>query len=217
MERNFLTVFLYFSGATMNKSLIIFFLACASSAQAATETRLEVPVTYHPNAGVVEHVKNKCQIEDMLQTRVGAVLRRLNGTGSGIVESNEDPAGDQVLRLKITHVLGVGGGAWSGPKGITLSAELLEGDKVVRHTKINRWSVGGMFGTFKGTCEILALSADAISKDLSRWVRNPGYRVVEENAPKEHEAPTAEPGGGNNTDAEAPVVQTPETLPVDDN
>jgi hypothetical protein len=196
----------------MNKSLFMVLLACASSAQAVTETRLEVPVTYHPDAAVVEHVKNECQIEDMLQNRVGAVLRRLNGTGSGLVESEEDPAGDQVLRLKITHVLGVAGGAWSGPKGITLSAELLDGDKVVRQTKINRWSVGGMFGTLMGTCEILALSADAISKDLSRWIRHAPEPSVDEHAP----APTAE-ASDEISAPEAPVVQTPETLPVNDN
>jgi len=90
--------------------------------------------------------------------------------------------------------LGVGGGAWSGPKAITVNADLLDASgKVIRHTKINRWSMGGMFGGFKGTCSILDRSAAAIGKDLSRWVRDPSYQIVEEAAPKEAEAaPTSE-------------------------
>lgn len=191
----------------MNKLLLTILLAYASTTQAVTATRLEVPVTYHPNAGVVESVKNECQIEDMLKTRVGGVLGKLNGTGNGMLETGADPAGDNVLRLKITHVLGVGGGAWSGPKAITLTAELLEDGKVVRQTKINRWSVGGVFGAFKGTCTILERSADAISKDLSRWVRNPAYKIVEEAAPKEAAAPTP------NVDA-APPADAPRATPA---
>lgn len=159
---------------------------------AATATRLEIPVTYHPNAGVVENVRKECHIEEMLARHVGGVLGKLNSTGSGTLESSDDPAGDRILRLQITHVLGVGGGAWSGPKAITVMAELLENGKVMRQTKINRWSAGGVFGAFKGTCSILERSAVAIGKDLSRWVRDPSYKVVDEPAPKEAQATTTE-------------------------
>ena len=83
--------------------------------------------------------------------------------------------------------------------------ELLENGKVVRQTKINRWSVGGVFGAFKGTCTILERSADAISKDLSRWVRNASYAIVDEPAPKEAvESPM---------DAPRPVEATPSDDP----
>jgi len=62
----------------------------------------------------------------MLAKRVGDVLGKQNASGKGTIEAGDDSAGDQVLRLQITHVLGVGGGAWSGPKAITVIAELLE-------------------------------------------------------------------------------------------
>lgn len=189
----------------MKKLLPLMFFAYATAPLAVTATRLEVPVTYHPNAGVVASVRSECQIEDMLATRVGRVLGKLNKTDSGTVNTGADPSGDNVLRLQITHVLGVGGGAWSGPKAITLTAELLENGKVVRQTKINRWSVGGVFGAFKGTCTILERSADAISKDLSRWVRNASYVIVDEPAPKEVvESPM---------DAPRPVEATPSDEP----
>ncbi|AIY41943.1 hypothetical protein LT85_2785 [Collimonas arenae] len=168
---------------------------CTVAFAGAGGTLLEVPVTYHPDAGVVEKVKQECQIENMLSHRVGPVLAKLNKGGDGTVATGADAAGANLLRLQITHVLGVGGGAWSGPKAITVAADLLDADgKVLRHTKINRWSVGGMFGAFKGTCTILDRSAAAIAKDLSRWVRDPSYQVADEPEPKEAEAaPVAVP------------------------
>ena len=184
----------------MKKLLPVILFVNASAALAAS-TMLEVPVTYHPNAGVVAAVKQECQIETMLSTRVGAMLAKLNKTGDGTIESGLEASDSTVLRLQITHILGVGGGAWTGPKAITLTAELLENGKQVRQTKINRWSVGGVFGAFKGTCTILERSADAITKDLNRWVRNPSYKIIEQPAPKE----ALEAGG----EVEKPLVATP--------
>ena len=108
------------------KNWLPIFLIYSTTTFAASATYLEVPVTYHPKAGVVENVKKECQIEEMLAKRVGDVLGKQNASGKGTIEAGADSAGDQVLRLQITHVLGVGGGAWSGPKAITVIAELLE-------------------------------------------------------------------------------------------
>ncbi|MFC5474723.1 hypothetical protein [Paraherbaspirillum soli] len=172
----------------MKKLFVIGMLTYGASTLAAGNTLLETPVTYHPDAGVVESVKNECHIEDMLARRVGPVLAKLNKTGDGTIATGTKTAGADLLRLQITHVLGVGGGAWSGPKAITVTADLLdEHGKVTRHTKINRWSMGGMWGGFKGTCSILDRSAVAIGKDLGRWVHDPAFQIAEEPAPKETE------------------------------
>lgn len=84
---------------------------------------------------------------------VGATVHRYgpsgfskrNKGGPGTVAVGADTGGSQVLRLQISHVLGIGGGAWTGPKAITVNAELLEDGKVVRNTKVNRWSIGGFW------------------------------------------------------------------------
>ena len=178
----------------MKRLLPLILLASAPTLHAAT-TLLEVPVTYHPNADVVAKVKEECQIESMLANRVGTMMAKLNKTGNGTTPAGVEIPDSALLRLQITHVLGVGGGAWSGPKAITVTAELLENGKLVRQTKINRWSVGGVWGAFKGTCTILDRSAIAIAKDMARWVRNPGYQIVEQPVPAEaaEAKPEAEP------------------------
>jgi hypothetical protein len=164
----------------------------ATSAFAAGQVLLETPVTYAPGAGVVEQIRNECHIEDMLTRHVGTALRKINRTGDGTIASQTDPGDAKVLRLQITHVLGVGGGAWSGPKATTVTADLIENGKVTRHTKITHWSVGGVWGAFKGSCSILDRTTIMISKDLSRWVRDPSYEIKEEAPPTEASGPTAQ-------------------------
>ncbi|WP_224015105.1 hypothetical protein [Paraburkholderia tropica] len=176
----------------MKKLLLTALCFSTTSAFAASQVLLETPVTYAPGASVVEQIKDECHIEDMLTRHVGAVLRKINRTGDGTISSQVDAGDARILRLQITHVLGVGGGAWSGPKATTVSADLIENGKVIRHTKINRWSVGGVWGAFKGSCSILDRTTIVISKDLSRWVRDPSYVIKEEEPPKEASAPAAQ-------------------------
>ncbi|WP_244145336.1 hypothetical protein [Paraburkholderia mimosarum] len=180
----------------MKRSLLAALCFSTTSAFASSQVLLETPVTYAPDAGVVQKIKDECHIEDMLTRHVGTALRKINKTGDGTIASEADAGDAKVLRLQITHVLGVGGGAWSGPKATTVSADLIEGGKVTRHTKINRWSVGGVWGAFKGSCSILDRTTIVISKDLSRWVRDPSYEIKEEAPPKEASAPTAETDSG---------------------
>ena len=176
----------------MKRLFLIGLCLSTTSAFAVPPVLLETPVTYAPDASVVEQVRNECHIEDMLTQHVGDVLRKLNRTGDGTVASQTDAGDARILRLQITHVLGVGGGAWSGPKATTVSADLIEDGKVTRHTTINRWSVGGVWGAFKGTCSILDRTTVVIAKDLSRWVREPSYEIKEEAPPKEASAPAAQ-------------------------
>lgn len=181
---------------TKSSALFIALALCGAGACAAGSPRpvlLETPVTYHPNADVSEKIRQECKIEDMLTQRVVPALARGNKGRDGTIPAGTAPGDASVLRLQITYVLGVGGGAWSGPKAITVAAELLDDGKVVRQTKINRWTTGGMFGGFKGTCALLDRSAAAIGKDLGLWVRDPSYKVAEDAEPKQPagESPSA--------------------------
>lgn len=176
----------------MKKLTLALCLAGIAATGAQAATRLEVPVTYMANAEAVEDTKRDCKIEEMLSSRIGPMLGKLYKIDNGTVAVGVDPAGDKVLRVQITHVLGAGGGAWSGPKAITVLAELLEGGKVAHYTKINEWTTGGLFGGYMGTCAILERSANAITKDLDEWVQTPSTKIDEQPAPKGAPVPSAE-------------------------
>lgn len=176
---------------------------CAAGAQAGV--RLEVPITYMANAEAVEGTKRDCKIEEMLSSRIGPMLAKLYKIDKGTVDVGTDPGGDKVLRIQISHVLGAGGGAWSGPKAITIVAELLDGGQVTYYTKINEWTTGGVFGGYMGTCAILERSANALTKDLSEWVQNPVTKVEEKPAPKGAPLPSAD---ATRASASAPLPAT---------
>jgi len=185
-------------------------LAIASTAFAADKVLLELPVTYTADASVVQPVREQCEIEDKLTRHVGAALAKLNRSGPGTVTSAAEAGDASVLKIQISHILGVGGGAWSGPKAVTVYATLTEKDGTQRKTRINRWSVGGFWGGFKGTCSIIERCTVAIGKDLQRWVSDASYVVKDEGPPKEETPANAEKSPGepavNDGKASPPVT-----------
>ena len=183
----------------MRSRLRILGLVAAASlalpAMAVDKVLLETPVTYDPNAGVARPVREQCDIEGLLAKRVGAALAKRARMADATVAAGAAAAGTPVLRLTITHVLGVGGGAWSGPKAITLRAELLDGKTVTRQQKVNRWSMGGFWGGFKGTCSILDRTATRLAKDLTQWSYDPRFKMDEDEAPPKADEPAAQAQG----------------------
>ncbi|MCX9156403.1 hypothetical protein OPU71_09740 [Niveibacterium sp. 24ML] len=158
--------------------------AFAQSAFAADRVVLMTPVTYTPDSSIVQKVKDECQPEQQVARQVESALNKKFGGGSPIT-SLADANGAQVMKIQVSHVLGVGGGAWSGPKAITVYVDLLENGKVVRKTRVNRWSTGGMWGGFKGTCSILDRCAAALAKDLTRWAADPNVKLEDDAVPKD--------------------------------
>ncbi len=150
----------------MNKIALSVLLAVSTSAF-ADGAALVTPVTYAPEASVVQKVRQECQLENRLASDINAAL--VNTT---------TPAGKQ-LRVTILDVMGVGGGAWSGPKAISLRVELLSGDKVERSTRLTRTTTGGAFGGFKGTCAMLERDSATLGKDVARWAGNESYTTGE--------------------------------------
>lgn len=138
----------------------------ASLAFADSKVLLETPVVYAADAAVAAPVREQCKVESLLERDVGKAL-------GGTVAAGAEAEGARSMRLKITFVLGVGGGAFSGPKGVTIDADLVESGKVLRSTHLTRTTTGGPGAMFKGTCAILERSTEALAKDLARWAKEP--------------------------------------------
>ncbi|STQ91342.1 hypothetical protein [Iodobacter fluviatilis] len=161
------------------KLVIMLLMLGSATVMASEKTYLETPVLYLPDASVIKRVKEECNVEELLTKRVGSSLAHLN-RAEGTVSADVTRVDGNVLRLRIARVTGVGGGGFSGPKSITVVAELLENGKVQRQSRLNRWSVGGFWGGFRGTCSILDRTAIAIGKDLARWVKDASYTIKED-------------------------------------
>ncbi|MEE9608383.1 MAG: hypothetical protein V3U03_11650 [Myxococcota bacterium] len=124
-------------------------------------------IPFADGSGASDKVKSECRLE----SRVPEFLSKF----AGDVELVEGRPGNQgrVLEMSITHVHAPSGGAFSGPKILTVKGRLLEDGKEISNFTATRYSGGGVFGGYKGTCSIVGRCAKAIGKDISKWLQNP--------------------------------------------
>jgi hypothetical protein len=129
---------------------------------------VEVPARLDPSAPITEATRRECDVPGLvgnhvladLQTRIGMGVLPLQGT---------EPATGKVLRLTVVSARGVGGGGWSGPKSMTVRAEIAEAGKVLGGFTAHRGSRGGVWGGVSGTCAIFERIAIALGKDIGGW------------------------------------------------
>jgi hypothetical protein len=124
-------------------------------------------IPFAESSGASQKLKEECQLE----TRVPQFLSQY-ADGIELVDGELGSAG-RVLKLRISHVRATGGGAFSGPKTVTVEGRLSENGKPLGSFTATRYSGGGVFGGYKGTCSIVARCAKAIGKDIAEWLRNP--------------------------------------------
>ncbi|HEY5658794.1 MAG TPA: hypothetical protein VIY27_13475 [Myxococcota bacterium] len=113
----------------------------------------------------------KIQDECELQNKVPHFL----DTYSDRVELVDGPLGKsgRTLELKITGVHAPGGGAFSGAKWMKVEGVLRENGREIGNFEATRYSGGGVWGAYKGTCAIVGRCAKTIGKDIAQWLENP--------------------------------------------
>lgn len=154
------------------------FLGISAACQAGDKIFVQVPALLDPAAPIVESVKRECGVELLVGNHVFQKVNERIGAAEQI-QDVERPAADKILRLTILSVQGVGGGAWSGAKAITIRADVTQGGQVLRSTVLRRQSRGGAFGGMSGTCTIIERVAIALGEDVAGWLAitpaaNPG-------------------------------------------
>jgi len=157
-------------------------LVCLSFAANAEDTVYTVArsVPFAENSMASADVKASCTLD----TRLPQFIQEAAKRGIEVVISDEplENVEGKVLQLRIIHVLGTGGGAWSGAKSVTVEGELIENGEVIGSFTGSRYSGGGAFGGFKGTCDILGRCIKALGKDIAGWLRNPTMNAMLGNA-----------------------------------
>jgi hypothetical protein len=120
-------------------------------------------------SGAGSKVKAECKLE----TKLGHFISEFAKGAVTLTSEPIDETQGRLLVLEIIGVVGPGGGAWSGAKSVTVDGKLLEDGEVVGTFKAARYSGGGAFGGYKGTCSILGRCVKAIGKDIAGWLKNP--------------------------------------------
>jgi hypothetical protein len=148
----------------MNRLLTAALVAAAAGAHAGEPISLLVPVTYADYAGVLLKNRKVCALDEELAKDIGAEIEH-RAQRPGTTQSAAGP----VLKVAIVGSDGIGGGGWTGPKSLSVRAELVAGDTVLGTKTVTRRGRSGLAGAFEGTCGILRdLSAD-IARDIVAW------------------------------------------------
>jgi hypothetical protein len=151
------------------------FLACIGvplAAGAAGSITVSKQAAFDPRLSVPDAVRAECD----LPNKVSRFVQEYSQKGFDKVTLADRVSAStpgQALALKIVGLTGTGGGAWSGPKHVTVEGTLWENGKVKGTFTATRYSGGGAFGGYKGTCAILGRCTKAIGKDVASWLQAP--------------------------------------------
>lgn len=148
--------------------LILGLMAWSGFALAGDAVQVQRVISYAEDADVRQAVVDECA----LQTKIPVFLSKYSKKSVTLVDGDLSMEGRR-LELSITNAFASGGGAWSGAKSVTVKGQLFDGDVVIGDFVATRYSTGGFFGGFKGTCSIVGRCGKAIAKDISQWLKNP--------------------------------------------
>jgi len=159
---------------------------CASNATAPTPTQavqqtgagtlVIKPIEFNKDAYIRDAVKQECKLIDKLTLFIEE--NAATQYAQIITDSAAIPEDAQVLSIEIGQVQGAAGGAWSGPKQVLINGTLTKNGKVLGDFKARRYSGGGMFGAYKGTCAILGRCVRTLGSDVAKWLTHPTSKAM---------------------------------------
>lgn len=153
--------------------LVLLSLAAAMSVTAQEVTTLVIPskVAFAKDCRVNDKVRKECQLEE----KTLQFIKEFNRSNYSNLVTEKPASGDyHVLTAEIIEVMGAGGGAWSGAKSLKVKGTLTDSQgKVLGSFEAGRYSGGGAFAGYKGTCSIMGRCTKAIGKDIGIWLSSP--------------------------------------------
>ena len=144
-------------------------LAVAALPAAADTVKIQRSIPFGSTAQVTAAVRDSCQ----LQTKVPEFIKESAGASVELVDGPLNRKLGRVLEMEISEVHAAGGGAFSGPKWMTVKGELFDRGKQIGSFRAKRFTTGGAFGAFKGTCSIIGRCTKALGQDIAGWLAAP--------------------------------------------
>ena len=146
--------------------------AAATPARTSGTLYMDKKIPYAKGLNVPLAIKAECQLDEKVPEFVQSYAKddysKIDLAGKASTKSS-----GRVLVMQITDISNLGGGAWTGPKFVTIEGTLWQDGKVAGNFRGTRYSSGGAWGGYKGTCAILGRCAKALGKDVADWMNNP--------------------------------------------
>lgn len=128
-------------------------------------------VPYAEDADVQRKIREEC-VE--LNTQFAQFIREFAAERRIDVVSGDNHTDSGLeLRMEITHAVSHGN-AWIGhQKGSAARGALYRDGERIATVRARRFSMGGAFAGFKGSCSVLGRTVKAMGKDVGYWLANP--------------------------------------------
>ena len=147
-------------------------LLCCATPAIAAEIHVLDPVPYSESAYIADNIKAECRIGAQLASALGKDAPR-HGNSIVFAGGPLDTGSGRVLQLELVEAQSAGN-AFSGHfKSATARGVLFQDGQKVAAVTARRTSRGGAFAGFKGSCDVLERTVNAIGRDLAQWLGNP--------------------------------------------
>lgn len=136
---------------------------------------MESKIPFKDGAFIKQAIKSECSLQSELANSIKA---HANNYDISMVSDGNSSGSEYQLKVEIVDAVsqgsGFGGMIGQGHRKLTKveGSLYLKGKKLATFRGM-RVSGGGYFGRFKSSCAVLAGTANALGKDIARWLNEP--------------------------------------------
>jgi hypothetical protein len=141
-------------------------VACAMPAQA--HVRVQVPAILHRDAPIEDSVRAECNVGQLIGNGVFQKVNEVLKGDAAPMAMPETAGEDPFLKLTLVAVHGEGGSRLSGAKNVIVRVDLLVKGRIAATKDFMRGT--SVMGSLGGTCSQLESIADALGKDIAKWL-----------------------------------------------
>lgn len=146
-------------------------LGFAGAGYGADSVVIASSIPYSESADIQRKVREECT---ELHGQFAQYIREY-AAERGVPVEFGDPAAatGRVLRVELTNAVSQGNAFLGHNKGTSSRGTLLQDGVEVASFRATRYSMGGAFGGFKGSCSVLGRTVRAMGQDIGNWLANP--------------------------------------------
>lgn len=146
-------------------------LGFAGAGQAADTVVIADSIPYADGADIQRKVREECT---ELNGQFASYIRQYAGERGVTVEFGDPAAGTgRVLRVELTSAVSQGNAFLGHNKGTSSRGTLVQDGVEVAGFRATRYSMGGAFAGFKGSCSVLGRTVRAMGQDIGTWLADP--------------------------------------------
>jgi hypothetical protein len=138
----------------------------------ATAIKVKAKIPYKKGSVIAANIRNECTLNSQLSEFIHAYSV---GEGIGVIRTNRvsRKSKGKTLIVHITDAVSQGNAFIGHRKFTRIKGELYKNGKKQAGFTAARFSGGGAFAGFKGSCSVLGRTVKALGSDVSRWLKHP--------------------------------------------